>query len=36
MTTLRSFLFYLGLAPATVLFSLIGIVILVVKVAFGA
>jgi 1-acyl-sn-glycerol-3-phosphate acyltransferase len=28
MTTLRSALFYLGLAPATVLFSLIGIVIL--------
>jgi 1-acyl-sn-glycerol-3-phosphate acyltransferase len=28
MTTLRSFLFYLGLAPATVLFSLIGILIL--------
>ena len=28
ITTLRSFLFYLGVAPATVLFSLIGIVIL--------
>jgi 1-acyl-sn-glycerol-3-phosphate acyltransferase len=28
MTTLRSFLFYLGLAPATVLFSLVGILIL--------